>query len=214
MQDGDKPTGAERDILIYRIRRAIQIGDTFIGIKEQWRTIQHLIVEAVQTPRVASVVLDTGTLARKLAIDAHMQEKQAKDPGRKQLLQIEYGVPNQDIANIYNTFKAVGKNLITVHHLTDEYAPQVNRDGQVESSPTGKLIMEGYNKTPQLMDVIVRTSVVGGHVTASYVKCGYNLSLVGTPTPQDPTWDTITGQISMSLGGRIKFDSRKAVVGG
>ena len=209
VEDGKESQRHDSDIVIYRIPRRIQIGDKFIGIKEQWQRVLKLIAECATNSGTNSVVLDTGTLARKLAIDAHMQEKQAKDPGRKQLLQIEYGVPNQEITNIYNTFKAVGKNLISVHHLTEEYAPQVNRDGGVESMPTGKRIMEGLNKTPQLMDVIIRTDVVNGEVVATYRKCGYNLSLVGSPTPNNPTWDSTVDQISMSLGGRIQFPRRK-----
>jgi len=203
-------TGA--DIVIHRLPRRIQIGDTFVGIKEQWESILSLVASVATDINVNSIVIDTGTLARKLAIDAHMQARQKSDPSRKQLLQIEYGVPNQEIANIYSALKAIGKNLVVTHHLTDEYATQLNRDGRPESMPTGKLVAEGYNKTPQMMDVIIRTSTSNGQVQATYTKCGYNLSLLGMPTPSNPTWDSIVGQIGDSLGGRIVLPRRMVEV--
>ena len=207
IDNGDELKG-EHDITIYNLPRAIQIADVMVGVREQWKKAQGIITK-IPNSRIASLVIDTATLARKLAADAYLQELQETEKGkaRKQLIQIEYGHPNQDIADVYSLFKGMGKNLITTHHLTDERLSMPNKDGLVESMITGKRIMEGYNKTPQLVDVIVETSVVKNKVVGEFKKCGYNLSLVGTKL-DNPTWDTIVNMITMSLGGRLQLPLR------
>lgn len=206
-----KEVWREHDITILELPRTIQIGEVLVGISEQWQVVRELMAKAATDPAVASVVCDTATLARRVSADAYLQGLQEKesDPNkrRQQLIQIEWGHANQEIHDIYNLYKATGKNFIAVHHLTDERVPLPNAQGIIEQTLTGNKILEGYNKTPQLVDVRMVMSVEGNQIKGVLKKCGYNLDLVGLPL-MNPTWDSLTSIVSGSIGNRIEFGRR------
>ncbi len=78
---------------------------------------------------------------------------------RKQLQQIEYGEPNRRQKQIYDMVKSSGKDLIMVHHETDEYVPylingvqQTDEQGRPASIQTGKKVPDGFKQTLKICD--------------------------------------------------------------
>ncbi len=206
------------DITIFELPAPIQLDTVRIrGCVELWDYFLVTCVKALTDPAIKSVVIDTMTLARRIKINAYLEGLQdafVPNPSkpyekmREQLLQIEYGKPNDAIRDIYNTGAGVKKNLIATHHLTDEYKSlPTGRDGKLESTPTGKRIMEGLNGTYRFVDVAVRMAKADKTLTGELVKCGYDLSLEGTRL-EGPTWDTVVNLVGMKTGDRIQIGRR------
>ena len=199
------------DIVIYELPSQIQLDtERMVGCSELWNYFVGLASAAAQDSAVKTIVVDTMTLARRLKGDAYLQDLQRRNPQqpRKQLTQIEWGHANDTVRDVYNMCAALGKNLVATHHLTDERKPSVGRDGQVENLPTGQKVLEGYNRTYQHADIVLRMSAVKGHVEAVYEKCGYEMGLKGS-TLVDPDWNMIVRQMKMVTGYRIPFDERE-----
>lgn len=200
----------EEDILVYELPEPVQLDQTkLLGFAEIWKFFIGTLTKAAMDSRVKTIVIDTMTLARRVKADAYLQELQAKNPDnpRKQLLQLEYGHPNDSIRGIYTLLGGLKKNLVVIHHETDERTDYIDKDGTKQSMLTGKKILEGLPGTHRYVDVALKTGVTKGEIHSTYLKCGYNLSLVNDTVP-NPTWNSITNQVSMSLGGRIKFEQR------
>lgn len=199
------------DITIFEIPQPVQLDqDKLVGFTTVWDFFVVNCVGAMEDPKVKSIVVDTMTLARRIKADAYLQELQEGSKGRprKQLLQVEWGHPNDSIRNIYITAQTLRKELISVHHLTDERKDMVGSDGSVNNMITGNRILEGMNPY-KFVDVSIRMD--SGKDTKGVINlCGYNRGLVGTGV-SDPTWDKIVDMIGMSLGGRIKFARRNNV---
>ena len=218
------PYGAEvswngNDITIYDLPRPIQLNqEALSGFMELWAYFIQLCASAMMDKSVSTIVVDTMTLCRRIKADAYLQELQeevakenAKDGKnrrpRKQLLQIEYGHANDSIRNLYDLAQSMGKNFVAVHHLTDEYKPQLKSDGTVESMPTGTRVLEGLVGTYRYQDLAVRNEKKGSGIETKILSCGYNLGLEGMAII-GCSWDTLAGMISGSLGGRIQIQRR------
>ena len=177
------------------------------GYRDLWAYFMRLFNYTVMHEDIKSIALDTATLARRAKANDYLQELQEKESDvnkkRKQLLQIEYGHVNDGIRMLYDAVKSTGKNMVAVHHLTDEYKPQVNRDGAVESMPSGERILEGLAGTHRLVDIALRTYMTSSNVPMAKIveKCGYNPSLIGVAVV--PKWDSIIQVVQDSLGGRL-----------
>ena len=204
----DRITWHDHSISIYEFPTQVQITDRVVGVREQWQAFLTLFQTACLDDKVRTVVIDTGSLARRVAADAWLQTIQEDtDPARKQLIEIEWGKPNQAIRDVYNLARACDKNLIMIHHLRDERKPRANARGQIEFLPTGKREYEGLRESDRIWDVGIRTKKTGGNISFEYETCGYNLALENSPVAGD-TWDTMVAQIDGSLGNRIGFERR------
>ena len=202
------------DITIYDLPRPIQLSQELLsGFMELWNYFIQLCAKAMMDPAISTIVVDTMTLCRRIKADAYLQELQEGSPNRprKQLLQIEYGHANDSIRNLYDLAQSMGKNFVAVHHLTDEYKPQLKSDGTVESMPTGTRVLEGLVGTYRYQDVAVRNEKRGSSIETKILSCGYNLGLEGMSIV-NCSWDTLVGMISGSLGGRINIQRRKQEV--
>ncbi len=198
------------DITVFELPRPIQLDDAlFHGVTELWNYFISTFGYAANDESVASLVVDTMTKARRIKADSHLQILQEKvkdgDNPRMRLLEIEYGVPNGAIESLYAIVKGMGKqHLIATHHLGDEYKDQLVKS-EIKTIKTGKLVLEGWNKTYSAVDVAIRMKKSNGDglkIEAEVLKCGYNLSLEGDKIT-DPTWDKLVSRVEMSLGGRI-----------
>lgn len=207
------------NIAIYELPPPIQLDPSRIyGNLELWTYFMVLLGKAVEDPDVRSCVLDTATLCRRVKADAYLQELQEKqikeNPDasrlRKQLIQIEWGHPNDTIRTFYQMFAGVGKNLICTYHLTDERKDYPNPRGEMESRLTGaRVINEGNTEPDRYWDVGVLThkDKQKHEVYSTYYKCGYNLELEGQRLP-DMQWDMMVAQIDGSLGNRLNLERR------
>ena len=214
-KDG-KPTTVfdNMDITIFELPAPIQLDSIRVrGCIALWNYFLVTCVKALTDPTIKSVVVDTMTVARRVKANAYLEELQdacekQNKPMREQLLQIEYGKPNDAIRDIYNTGAGVKKNLIATHHLTDEYrSAPTGRDGKIESSPTGKRVLEGLTGTYRFVDVAVRMAKAGKDLTGELLKCGYDLSLEGMRL-EGPTWDSVVNLVAMKTDDRIRIERR------
>ncbi|KKK70239.1 hypothetical protein LCGC14_2925970, partial [marine sediment metagenome] len=189
-----------------------------------WTYFIVMVAKALMANQVKTLVVDTMTLARRVKADAYLESLQnaAFDPAgkriivqgkelpmRERLLQREYGNPNDAIRDVYTTGAGVDKNLIAVHHLTDEYASRPNSKGEIVEVPTGRRVLEGLKNTHRFVDIAVLMTKDGGHIKGKFEKFGYKLPMEGT-SQDDPTWDSIAALVAMATGDRFQIDRRKA----
>ena len=193
-------------IIIFELPQPIQLDSRVrVGCVELWDRTLKLVSSALTSQHVATVVVDTMTIARRARADAYLQEL-----GRKQLLPVEWGIPNDSIRRIYTLAAGTHKHLAAVHHLTDQYVDVPDGHGGTKSITTGVRIFEGLSNTYRFVDVAVRNVKKKGQVSSHVLKCGYNLSLEDIETP-NMTWDKLATQIEDSLGGRIHIGRRANV---
>ncbi len=217
------------DITIYELPAPVQMNTTLVnGSKELWRHFIRMFLKAYDDPHVSSLVFDTMTIARRVCCDARLQVLQEAvllpsggvKPGevlRQQLTQLEYGRPNDAVRGLYLrrplTKDNKAKNIIAVHHLTDEYSRVLGAGGKVTVDATGKRILEGLNNTYRFVDVAVRLSKKDMGIQMVLKKMGYTLSMPEM-TIENPTWNKLVSRISQELEGRIPFDYREPKNGG
>lgn len=224
-------------ILVFHLPEPLQTNpEQLSGGMDLWYYFVTLAAEAQKSTQVQSIVVDTMSAARRIAADAHLEKLQLErnrqidiaktksdqdrvpEP-RTNLLQIEWGKPNDWTRDIYNTTKGARKNLVATHHLTDGYEDGTDGTGRVVRRATGKRVLEGLNRTYQFTDMSIRMKREQVQslldlsrrelaVTADILFCGYNLSLEGTQLI-NPTWDLLANRVSDSLGGRINLPVRR-----
>jgi len=186
------------DITIYELPQPIQLsGTSVVGVVELWKHFIFPFANALQDDYVKTLVIDTSTIARRVRGDASLQEVQIKGD-RIRLTQLEWGVANDSLRNAYTLTKGLKKNLIAVHHLTDEYGTYTNARGQSESLKTGNRILEGLGDTPKYMDIAVqmekgRDDDNQVDIRAKILVCGFDLSLEGLSVK--PTWNALVDAV-------------------
>lgn len=207
------------DITTFELPSPIQLDSMRLrGNTDLWLYSIKLMAAAFSDPKVATVVVDTMTVARRTKASSHLEVLQnaAYDAAgnriqgvnlREQLIQIEYGKINDAIRDIYTTGAGVKKNLIATHHLTDERREALDKDGKVVQMLTGKKILEGLAQTHRFVDIAILTTKENKEIKGELKKCGYNLGQEGTVL-SNPTWDSIANLVSMGTGERIELDRR------
>ena len=206
-----EPPPFEDDITIFELPQPLQLDTIRLkGCTVLWNYFLIRMSAALQDPGVRSLVIDTATIARRTKADSYLEELQKKEPSRQQLIQVEWGRANDATRDLYVASEGFQKNLITLHHLTDERKDAVGGDGKiVQGMLTGKRILEGLGQTYRFVDVALRMEKKEGHIEAKWIKCGYNLVLEGT-TIQDPTWDKLVNTVEMATGDRLQLERREA----
>ena len=220
----------DQDITIFELPSPIQLDSMRLrGNTDLWLYSINLMAAAFSDPEVATIVVDTMTVARRAKASSpleYLQNAAYDSQGntlivngqplkpREQLQQIEYGKINDAVRDIYTTGAGVKqangspKNLIAVHHLTDERVPgPLDERGRETQVLTGKKILEGLAQTHRFVDVAIRTAKENKEIKGELRKCGYNLDLEGMVLA-NPTWNSIASVISMSLGDRIEIGRR------
>jgi hypothetical protein len=189
------------DITVYELPSPIQMDINMIeGYIAQWAYFQQLFVSVMQSDTVQTVAVDTMTLCYRNKCDAYLEEMNVKSDGnRKQLIQIEYGRPNEGIRNIYQYAKAIGKNMVVTHHLRDHYV-QVTKNGQLESVADGTLETDGIRDTARYVDISLRNTKKGAVLTSTFQKCGENLDMEGKSI-NNATWDRVMNMVEVGWHG-------------
>ncbi len=218
------------DITIFELPSPIQLDSMrLMGNTKLWLYSINLMAAAFSDPAVATIVVDTMTVARRAKASSHLEELQKAAYGpngnllpdgkggflkpREQLIQIEYGKINDAVRDIYTTGAGVKqadgrpKNLVATHHLTDERKEALDEKGQVVQMLTGNKILEGLAQTHRFVDVAILTTKENKEIKGELKKCGYSLKMEGLTLP-NPTWDTIANAVTMGTGDRIEIDRR------
>ena len=197
------------DITIYEMPTPLQLDSNKVeGFMAQWAYMLTIYVKALQDSKVNTAIIDTMTLAYKHKCEAYLEELNMKGNGtRKQLLQIEYGHPNEGIRTLYQFATSTGKNLVAVHHLRDHYVSRPGRDGVIESVSDGTLETDGMRDTGRYVDISLRMEKKDGKLISKMNKCGPNLELEGQPI-FNASWDSLMELVEMGWYGP-KFPRRK-----
>ena len=192
------------DIVVYELPVPVQFDPVRLqGVMKLWNTYRVLSAFAVQDAKVRTIGVDTGSLLRRVASDAYLEELQAKGHQRKQLLQIEWGHANDEVRMMYDMAPSFGKNLIVVHHLIPERKDFPQPDGTMKNMETGGLVIDGWRDSDRKWDIGIRFDKKAGKVVAKYTKCGYNLSFEGRDIPEGLLdWNGMVNEIDGAAGGR------------
>ncbi len=218
--EGETGLWEGHDITVFELPPPVQLDSIRVkGYVTLWTYFIAMCAKAFMAPEVKTLVVDTMTVARRVKCDAYLESLQnaAFDAAgkrlpavhlRERLSQIEYGNPHDAIRDIYTTGAGVRKNLIAVHHLTDEYAKMPNEKGMIEDKATGRRVLEGLKNTNRFVDISIRLTKDKGQVSGEFIKFGYSLPIEGT-SQSDPSWDKIAGTVAMATGDRIQLERRK-----
>jgi len=170
-----------------------------------------------------TIVVDTSTLLYEVTCLGYLQEKQelqmplqangkGRDdkPLRTQLQQQEYREPYIRMRGFTYQAKAAKKNLILVHHATDEYGLMRQGDGTMGQGKTGKRVLHGWGqlgdsadiigKTYVRMETIPNTNPPQRKITPCFkIELAEVKELEGVEI-QEPTYDKLAGMIRMIRG--------------
>lgn len=224
-----------RAITVYLLPQPIQISTRLQGCRELWNKFTFIATKATQSMSIASIVVDTGTIARRVAADAYLETLQndSKTSGRQQLLEVEWGRPGDMIRSVYTAmqnqaeaFDTLGKqkHLVVTHHLTPVRQNIMDSKGEMHSvvvnnaNGTPKLQMEGLGNTYRFVDVAMRMGIelvdnpmqAGSKIVTVqgvFTKCGYDLSLQGKSIVS-PTWDSLANLLNRNLHPRARIELR------
>jgi len=196
------------DITVYEMPIPMQIDLNKVeGFMAQWSYMLTIYLAAMQDELVQSVAMDTMTLVYKNKCEAYLEELNTRGGGaRKQLLQVEYGHPNEGIRSLYDLARASGKNLVAVHHLRDHYVSRPKASGEIESVADGTLETDGMRETNKKVDIVLRIEKKDGKLWGKMPTCGPNLAMENTPI-LSPTWDSLMDMVEMGWHGP-KFPRR------
>lgn len=184
------------------------------GHIQAWIDLQELLEKDYEDDAIQTIVFDTGTKIRQMAIDSFLEfrQNQAGDRDKKTLDVLEYAEPNRRTEETMTGPKRAGKNLVVVYHDTDEYLPKLDEDGKVVKDAagniireqTGKRIPDGYKQAGDDSDWILWTSMEvrkytnakgvemrGPVPTAEVYKSPYGLDFFGKK------WDWATYEMVM-----------------
>lgn len=156
-------------------------GDRVLGKHENWMLLTKKFIEVIQREDIDVVVFDTAKVLWSICHGSVLQEKQnaqledalAKTPGadpaiidahiewRKQLIQVEFTLPNERMENLIVLARTYEKDLVLINHQRAVYGPQLVK-GVVEMVPIpGKFELDGFSHTEKLSDWVFITHKEG-----------------------------------------------------
>ena len=135
-----------------------------------WDRLTKRYIEFLRDKETPIAIFDTWKMVWSWNTMAYLQTEQEGQPDRskkkKQLGQMDYGIPNARMDGIVNAANLLGKDLILIAHERPIYEKRII-EGKVESIPTGEFEPNSYNGTPALADWQFHT----GFAKNEYKKC-------------------------------------------
>ena len=127
------------------------------AVTNMWHQFETDYETALKDPQVVALFIDTGTQMHRLNADEYLENYVKKlKPGRHQLQQIEYRIPNSRTRAKYMSARSANKLLIVSHYEADIYAEQfvTHPDGSMtkESVRTGAKTHSGFAEMPYISD--------------------------------------------------------------
>jgi len=198
-----------------------------VGMKELWYRFYAHFMALLADEKISSIIVDTGTLLWSVCCDGLLQEKQETQcddrgnllPGQKlrqQLLEIEYKDANQRMRSLFYQAKARKKNLIVVHHATDEYKNMLVK-GELTKAPTGKRKIHGWRQLGDSADMVINVYIKMEKQTAPYQADVMGREIKELPVPhcsvdlceklemvgmefREPTFEQLEGVLNIFRG--------------
>jgi len=203
------------------INSTIRASKSIVGMKELFYKLAGSFIQHT-TDDTATIVLD-GTLLYELTCQGYLQEKQEAQLGpsgvlppggkelRSSLTPLEYREPYTRMRGFIHNAKANEKNVVLMHHATDEYAAMPQKDGSIAEGRTGKRVRHGWSQLGDCTDVMVscywkppkkdtKGNILEPGCMVSKVELAEVKELEGMAF-ENPTYDKIQTVISMIRGG-------------
>ncbi len=153
------------DILVKAYKMPLRMPNRQLeGFDALWNSIILDFIKVFNTPRIVSIMLDTGTLAWEIDKLAELERKQGTSAGRERIIQIEYARPNAEIRNLLREPHFLGKNLIDLHHSGTKYGwglfpdPKDPKRNTMQNGPLREW-MAGFKETDRIVDVVCSTHI-------------------------------------------------------
>ena len=150
---------ASADMIIKTYQLPIKFPKAIIkGYSNLWE--DQILPDLTMTmlePRIASMLLDTGTVMWNVAKDAQLEKAQYSKTDRISLLPVEYSTPNGQMRAVLGSAQHYGKNLYIPHHVGGKYESRLTGDS-IRVGDT----WDGWNHLGAIMDLIVKTDLEPG----------------------------------------------------
>jgi hypothetical protein len=128
---------------------------------------------------------------------AHLEKAQVRNPDRIRLQQIEYGEPNTDMAAVLGACRSYSKSLVLLHHVGGIYEARLTAQG-TEEIRIGDTF-DGWSKSGNLVDIIMRTYKNGITTGVEVIDCGLTLAAEGKKI-ENATFQIILDEINRLRG--------------
>lgn len=225
-------------ITVYLMTPGIQVGTKVTGMAEMFNSFTALYNRAKEDPEIISIGIDTATVMRRIANSAHLQNVQRQNPDRVNLIQIEYGRPNEQVRSTYQDIQNIiemsmvrsfsddtpQKHLIITHHLEKVYVKKMNSKNEevsvevtdIQGRPIWQL--EGLSETMRYVDVGLRLEPRMFDVFGQPGKKAMGVEATFIKCGYDlsrtgekienPTWDSLARLLNQHLDGPLKVGLR------
>lgn len=157
---------------------AVQVVHRFKGWREAYGQFLEGYLAAIKTPEIETIVIDTSTMAWKMAQNAFRQRVQDEVPTEMQadrLKRLEYEEPGSQMDQVVKGCKMFDKNLVLIAH-----------EGEVwfKGEATGEPKPDGWGELDGVADVTLRFTVEGNKPVATITKVGgADLAMIGIKIP-------------------------------
>jgi len=205
------------DIIAKTYHPPVKWGKRPLGFVDFWNHLVQDIILTYETDHIKSLAFDTGTVLWSVRTDAHLERAQSSNPGRINLIQIEYAEPNADMRACYGGARAYGKNLVSIHHVGGKYESKLTDKGQEKKMRIAQGLLPadgqtelnsrdyedvrigdtwaGFNGVGRIVDLIARSGKVqlstsNIQPTLEILDCGWTLTAEGITVP-NPTFENV-----------------------
>lgn len=182
-----------------------------VGMTELWYEMLTDFADACEDPCCEAIMFDSWPQVWNLCTMAYLQEKQQINASREKLLEIEYGEPNARMRAIVYAAAQMGKALILVSFLTDDYQKQVV-GGEIKEVVVGQK-SAAWKYTDKEIDIALRTSMEWVKEVSPDTKeprkvlkpfaevrlCGLAIDATGYRIA-NPDWETFHGLVKALRG--------------
>lgn len=121
-----------------------------------WEEFRRQYDKDIDEGKYNTYVFDTGTEVENVCQQAVLEDQQEVAAGKEtpkdkqKLATTEYLARNLKMKALFDMAKMAGVNLVTLQYLKEEW---IKTSGQKMAEPTGKLILDGWKRTPSQADI-------------------------------------------------------------
>jgi hypothetical protein len=120
-----------------------------------WDEFYKEFKKDVEGKEYQTLVIDTATAMETILRQMVLEDKQEDKPNKQKLGTTEYLGRNLKMTAIFAYARKYGKNLVVIQYVKEKWA---KKDGSSEMSPTGEMIIDGWNQTNGQVDLVLGMS--------------------------------------------------------
>lgn len=168
----------EYDVIVRCYDMPLQLpGSPLEGFVNLWENkLIPEFMKTLNTPRIKSIGIDTGTLFWTVNHQAQLErvQRESSNKIRQRLLPVEYARPNTEARSLLGAIRNKRKNLVALHHVGPKHGPgyeTIRRGNREEKVFKPDVLLgetwSGFSHLGQIVDVIARTRVEKSCTTCS-----------------------------------------------